>query len=245
MIMLAAGTLALVFFWWLGRNYSRADPKKLAGLLRRGGGVAALAVAALLLIRGRFDLAIPLAGLGWWMANGGAFYLPGNLGAHWPGNRSRDTATPKPGRRSSVRSVMIAMELDHDSGDLSGHVVSGPYAGRDLGSFALEELMALRDSLQSSDQEGTRLLEAYLDRRFPTWREYAQADLHARPGGSDRSLTEEEALQILGLGAGANHDDIRRAHRALMKKLHPDQGGSTYLATRVNQAKDVLLNRHN
>ena len=243
MIFLAAGCLTLLFFWWLGRNYAKADPKALAKLLRRGGGVATLGVAALLLLRGRFDMALPLAGLGWWMMNGGAFYLPGNLGSYWPG-RQGGSAKPKPGRRSSVRSVMVAMELDHDTGDLIGQVVSGPHAGRDLGSFGTEELVALRSTFLGADPEGARLLEAYLDRRFPTWREYAQTDLHARRGGGDRAMTQEEALQILGLAAGAREDEIRGAHRALMKKLHPDQGGSTYLAARVNEAKDLLLRRH-
>jgi DnaJ-domain-containing protein 1 len=88
---------------------------------------------------------------------------------------------------------------------------------------------------------------AYLDRRAPSWRDDVQADATTREPGSSWSsgkMTDEEAYQILGVHPGASSADIGHAHRTLMKKLHPDQGGSTYLAARVNQAKDVLLRRH-
>jgi len=135
------------------------------------------------------------------------------------------------------------MNLDHDSGELSGQIVSGPDAGRSLGEFDLAQLTAM---MAGFDAESVSLLESYLDRRFPAWRQDAQGNTARGEGRATSSgkMTDEEAYQILSLQPGASRDDIGRAHRALMKKLHPDQGGSTYLAARVNEAKDTLLRTH-
>jgi hypothetical protein len=92
-----------------------------------------------------------------------------------------------------------------------------------------------------------RSFMAYFDRGQAGRREDPQRDTAARHdrgvGAGSGEMTKEEAYQVLGLKPGAGADDITRAHRTFMKKLHPDQGGSTYLAARVNQAKDVLLGR--
>jgi DnaJ-domain-containing protein 1 len=100
--------------------------------------------------------------------------------------------------------------------------------------------MALRRELARDDPDGLSLLEAYLDRRFAGWREADQGQREARGGGA---MSRRDALQVLGLAEGSSEADIIRAHRALMKKFHPDHGGSTTLAARVNQAKDVLMQR--
>ena len=146
-----------------------------------------------------------------------------------------------------MRSACLNMALDHDTGRLTGEIIAGAQTGRSLDEFDLSELVALGASF---DAESLALLESYLDRRFPAWREHAQGERAGGGGGEDRraaasgKMTAEEAYQILGLQPGAGRDEIGRAHRGLMKKLHPDQGGSTYLAARVNEAKDTLLRNH-
>ncbi len=99
--------------------------------------------------------------------------------------------------------------------------------------------------LAEMDEESRALLAAYLDRRDSGWGEHAQGDAAAgRPAASSGKMTQDEAYQILGLERGASADAITHAHRTLMKKMHPDQGGSTYLAARINEAKEILLRRH-
>lgn len=244
---LLLGFAGVLLIWWLLATYAQADLKRLMPLLRKLGGVAALAVAALLLLRGRIDMAIAVGGAGLWLLGQplqrlglGRFGIPGiGSPAGWGGQSA-------PGGRSNVRSVFVEMELDHATGEVSGRIIAGSRAGRELATLTLAELVSLREECLASDPDGARLLEAYLDRRFPGWRVDAQGDGDPRTGqhAGSGALSEEEAYKILGLAPGASAEDIRRAHRSLMKKLHPDQGGSTYLATRVNEAKDVLLARH-
>jgi hypothetical protein len=241
MIGLLYGVAAVALVWWLSQWFTRQNPAALAKAFKAVGGVVALGGAVLMLLRGRIDMAFLLGGLAAWLLGWSGPSFPG-----LPLSGLRGRAAKAPGSVSRVRSAMIEMELDHDTGDMSGGVLAGPYAGRALNDLDEEALRALHGACRQDDPDGARLLEAYLDRRFPRWREHAEA--HADPGPEARpqggAMTEEEACQILGLQPGASPDDVRRAHRTLMMKLHPDQGGSTYLAAKVNQAKEVLLARH-
>jgi hypothetical protein len=126
---------------------------------------------------------------------------------------------------------------------MHGRILAGPHAGRAVDDFDVPTLVGF---LANIDEESRALLGAYLDRREPRWRDDVQGDPATGQGPPPRSgkMTPEEAYQILGLQPGASAQEIGRAHRSLMKKLHPDQGGSTYLAARVNEAKDILLRRH-
>jgi DnaJ-domain-containing protein 1 len=237
---LIAGVVAVILLYSLLQMFRAANPAVLARAVKIGGGIVALAVAAFTGLKGELAVAIPLgifgAGLLGWSPFGTSGFS--SIGGMFGGGAQRS-----PGQASRVRSQYLDMSLDHDSGELKGQIVDGPDAGRALDEFDLPQLLAM---VPGFDAESVALLESYLDRRFPAWRQDAQGNAtggQRRPASSGK-MTEEEAYQILGLQPGAGRDDITRAHRALMKKLHPDQGGSTYLAARVNEAKDTLLRTH-
>jgi hypothetical protein len=226
------GIVVLVLVLWALNAFSKADPKMLAKLLPAAGGIAALAAAGFMGFRGHLETAIPLGLFGLGLLGWGPFASTGIF------QRTQKT----PGQVSRVRSAFVEMELDHDSGTMQGRILAGPHEGKSLDALDVPTLLGL---LPQIDEESRALLAAYLDRREPAWREHAQGGASAGSGvRRSGKMTEEEAYQILGVKAGASAEEIGRAHRTLMKKLHPDQGGSTYLAAQINEAKEVLLRRH-
>jgi hypothetical protein len=236
---LVIGLILLFLLLTAIKQFARMDAAAVARAIRRGGGVLGLLLAALLLLRGRIALAAALAGMA---ASFAGWRAPGAL---WPSffRSAASGAGAKPGRVTTARSAMIEMRLDHDSGVMSGAVLAGAYAGRALEGLSRPELLALRDELSRDDPDGVSLLEAYLDRRFAGWRQADEGDRDGRRRSAAGAMSRREALDELGLSEGASAAEIIRAHRALMKKFHPDHGGETARAARVNQAKDVLLQR--
>ena len=161
------------------------------------------------------------------------------------GGGRRDSKA-EPGNQSHVSSDILEMSLDHDSGTMNGKILKGPMAGRALADLGESEFIELLRYCREHDEDSARLLESYLDRRFgDSWRADDEArDDSGAPGdrtNSDGPLTESEALDILGLEPGASREEIIQAHRRMMQKLHPDHGGSNYLAARINEAKERLL----
>jgi DnaJ domain len=228
------GVVALVLLLWAVSAFTKADPKQVAQHLRWIGGIAALLLAGFLLFRGAIGVAIPIGAFGLSLL-GWASFWPASFGSR----TQRST-----GQMSRVRTAFLEMELDHDTGMMHGRVLAGSYQGASLDALDGATLMKL---LSEIDDDSRDLLAAYLDRREAGWRDQAQHD--AKDGAGPRTagagkMTEEEAYQILGIQRGASKEEVSRAHRSLIKKLHPDQGGTTYLATRINEAKDVLLRRH-
>ena len=150
-------------------------------------------------------------------------------------------AEPSGGQTSSVQGRYLRMTLEHDSGDMDGEVLAGQFKGRALRQLKLDELLQLLRECQD-DEESVALLQAYLDRVYAdTWRQQAGAQGQQEAVSGSDELSREEALQILGLSADAGKEEIIEAHRRLMQKLHPDRGGSAYLAAKINQAKSTLL----
>ncbi len=147
-------------------------------------------------------------------------------------------ATPRAGGASEARTEALAMRLDHDTGEMDGEVLNGPFAGRLLSELSSEELDRLVDALDD-DADSLGLLLAYLERRRGAAEPGASAG-EPPPDPAGRGMSVAEALRVLGLQPGASRDEIRAAHRRLIKKVHPDLGGSDALAAMINAAKAKL-----
>jgi DnaJ-domain-containing protein 1 len=222
--------LAVLVMFLLAAAFTRADAAKVADTLRLVVPIFLAASGILLTVIGRVAIGSTLI-----------MIAIGFFGAM----QRRKAARKKRGQRSTVRTAAIEMELDHDSGQLEGIVLAGSREGQMLRDLDKEALLALCKEF-SADQESLQLLEAYLDSRFPGWREDSDSYSNAgqgHPAGSG-PMTKQEAYQILGLEEGASAAAIRQAHRRLMQRVHPDLGGSSFLAARINEAKDLLLSGH-
>ena len=231
-----AGLFALYLILLAIKQFGRLSPADAAKIARKGGVALGWLSLLLLVFRGSFGIAGLLASA-----------LLGLKGAGIPfANAFRNAGFgSRAPRVSTVRSATIEMRLDLESGAMSGVALAGPYQGRALETLARPDCLNLYRSCLRDDPEGATLLETYLDRRFAGWRDADEGQSEAGGGArSSGAMSRDEAYDILGLAKGASAEEIVGAHRSLMKKLHPDHGGSTALAARVNQAKDVLLNRH-
>lgn len=156
--------------------------------------------------------------------------------------------TGNSGGRSRVATAIIDMTLEHDSGVMYGTVLAGPLQGKELAELSDEQFIELLQYCRREDTDSARLLETYLDKRFgDKWRAddpgATEQETHDQSAGgaSNGPMTRAEALEILGLNADATREDIIHAHRRLMQKMHPDRGGSAYLAARINAARTLLL----
>jgi hypothetical protein len=239
MAWLAIGFGGLLLGLWLLRLFAtaRVETVKKAGAWSLGilGGVVLL----VLLATGRGGQALwtlflfgPMAWR-WWQGRRAARRFGRDPGEVPPGEAAGDS--------SAVDTATLAMRLHHGSGRMTGRVRRGAYEGRDLADLGLPDLLALLADCRAADPDSVPLLEAWLDRVDAGWREAAPPPGATAPPPPGGPMTRQEALAVLGLAEGVAAEEIRAAHRRLMRGAHPDQGGSDWLAARINQARDVLL----
>ena len=233
MSWLILGTSLLIGGLLLLRWFIGADPKSILRILRWCGVGFAVLLAIFLIISGR---------LGWlWVALMGL--LPWISRYRMLRRLVRSARGPSRGRQSRVDTRFVAMSLDHDTGEMDGEVLEGRFAGRYLSDMPLDDLLELLVEAAADDAQSASVVQAYLDRvHGDAWREQAE-DVGAQQTTSSATgvMSTEEAYRILGLEPGAPDADVRRSHRDLMKRLHPDHGGSDYLAAKINEAKETLL----
>lgn len=229
LVAFAGVLLAYALLRWA----ATAPPRQIVAALRWGAAVAGGAVGLWLIVTGRLGAALAL----------GSMLAP--MFVRWKAlfRTIRNASGPTPGQTSQVETPSLRMTLDHDTGAMDGLVLKGPMAGSRLAELSPGQLLDLLRTCRVDDADAAQLLEAYLDRAHPSWREAAGGDGQgdtARPAGGG-TMTRDEAYRVLGLAPGADADAVRAAHRRLMTKIHPDIGGSAYLAAKINEARDVLL----
>lgn len=239
-IVLAVLIIAAIVYRW----YKRTPPQQTKQAIKKaalyGGGAALI----LLVVTGRLHWLFALLGglapfaqralalLRSYQSLRSVFsQIPGVGGARAGGSQS-----------SKIETAYVRMALDHASGQLTGTVLGGRHRGQRLEELDLEAVLEVLAECRIEDEESVALLEAYLDRRFGgDWRSHAQQSRSGVGKAPPSGMTIDEAYAVLGVAKDATPEQIRDAHRRLMQKLHPDRGGSTYLAAKINQAKDLLL----
>lgn len=238
----ALGVVFLLFVMMGARWYANANPATLVQVLK-WSAVGLVGVAGgYLALTGRFGWAlfaapvlVPLYRRARQAFGSGPF-----------GRTAPFEGIGSPGQTSEVRTHYLRMVLDHDSGEMNGEVLTGLFAGRSLRALSLVDLIALLGEARG-DIDTVQVLSAYLDRVYgDIWRDRASSvktgeSARASTARTSSAMTRDEAFDVLGLSPGADAATIKATHHRLMSKIHPDLGGSTYLAAKINQAKDVLL----
>jgi hypothetical protein len=216
---------------WFIRKMARLPQTAVPGFMQKAAGVGIMGFAGLLALRGAMQIAIPVFLFGLGLAGKGSAFPNG---FNWGKSKT-------PGQKSRVATSLLSMELDHDSGGMDGEVLASALKGRRLTSLSQQEMISFHASCKSATDQSLPLYEAWLDRAQPEWRAAWGGGSSANATNASGAMSKDEALAILGLKKGCTPDDIKSAHKRLMKDFHPDKGGSDYLAAKINAAKDLLL----
>ncbi len=238
LILLIAFLIAVSIIIQMVKNTPPKDRKKTYWKI--GGAVVAI-MLVLLVLTGRVHwigaivaAVIPLLQRLWPLI---IRFLPGLIQHHQQAAANNIQRQFK--HADSVQTSLLKMQLNRDNNSLHGEVISGPYAGQALDQMDMQQLQALLKYCYLGDIDSAKLLIAYLQQRFGnTWQTQQQS------AADSQDMTEKEALALLGLEPNPSRQEISKAHKRLMQKVHPDRGGNDYLAAKINQAKDLLMKRY-
>ena len=231
--------LLVVGLMWFAGRLGKMNPQMRAKYLKLallyGGGLILLVA----ILSGRLHpFFAAIAALFPWIQRAIMLRSAYNMFTSWQGGPVQGS---RPGQTSDVKTKFLEMFLDHDTGTITGKIIRGKFSGRSFDDLTVEEIAELLAECRIQDRESVPLIESYLDRmRADEWDEYAKT-YEPPESGTSGAMTREEALEILGLKEGATKKEVIEAHKILMQRNHPDRGGSTWVAARINQAKEVLL----
>lgn len=237
------GIGVLIGFILIARWYATADPKVALKALKWGALGLFFIIAAFFVFTGRLSWAfMSLPVLLPWLLRARSVARTAKAFSRMSQARAGNTR----GETSDVETRFFHMTLDHDSGDMTGTVQEGAHKGKQIDTLTTAQLVKLLVECQSEDMDSARVLEAYLDRNRPDWHDRVHVHDGTETGAQTQksAMDRAEALLVLGLTDGATAKDIKEAHRKLISGMHPDHGGSDYLAAQINQAKDILLGDH-
>jgi hypothetical protein len=138
---------------------------------------------------------------------------------------------------SQFRTQNLVVTINFASGQISGEIITGDLAGKQLSELSSDEIKTLSQQLKETDKESYVLLQAYL-LRSGSFEEHTTNNFNP---GSYNEISKAEAYEVLGISANSSQQEVIKAHKRLMQRLHPDRGGSDYLAAKINAAKDLLI----
>ncbi|MFL2530393.1 MAG: DnaJ domain-containing protein [Porticoccaceae bacterium] len=227
LLLLIAAIVGLWYWWSYQKNLAENKRKP---FLWRSGFWLILALSVYLIITGRMH----------WLGAGIAALIPVLRTLLVWGTRAgpllrlfgRFKTSP-----SQFRTEFLVISINFTTGSVEGEIISGDYNGKKLSELSQDELKQLSQQYKTVDKESYVLLQAYL---FRSGSNNDQAYQQYNPANFNE-LTETEAYEILGLPNTASKDEIVKAHKRLMQRMHPDRGGSDYLAAKINAAKDQLV----
>ena len=226
-IILLVGLIFIVWYWWSTVKGLPAERKR--PFLWRSAFWAVLSISVILVISGRMH----------WVGAGLAALIP--LGKTFlafgfralPILRLLGRFKTSP---SQFKTKSLNVTINFSNSQMDGEVLIGDLAGKKLSELSDEQLESIATQLKDIDRESYALLYAYRMRRGNA----GQQNEDGFNAESFNGLSESEAYEVLGLDQTASKEEVIKAHKRLVQRLHPDRGGSDYLAAKINAAKDRL-----